>query len=174
MPACTTCVSGPGPAGTWTPCIASHCASDRANDPIFCRTGRADQPAAGADSATLPAAPPLTDPRVRAVVALAPVGVVFTAQSLTRIRIPVAVYQADRDRWLVPRFHSQWIAGNLPGVTLHRVPNAWHFAFMDRPGISIPTEDGDIQADPPGFDQAAFLKQLSKELPDFFDKAFRY
>lgn len=152
--------------------IAKHCATYRADDPIFCKTGRIGQPMAPS-SATPPPTASLTDPRVRAVVALAPVGVVFTAQSLAKIRLPVAVYEADQDRWLVPRFHAEWIAQNLPGVELHRVPNAWHFAFMDTPSMAIPSEDGDIRADPPGFDRSAFLMQLSRDLPAFFDKAFK-
>ena len=152
--------------------IAKHCEVDRADDPIFCRTGRVGQPTA-APAATPPSIGPLTDPRVRAVVALAPVGVLFTAQSLAEIRLPVAVYEAQKDRWLVPRFHAEWVARNLPGAELHRVPNAWHFAFMDTPSMPIPTDDGDIRADPPGFDRTAFLKRLSRALPAFFDKAFR-
>ena len=152
--------------------IARHCNVERAEDPIFCRTGRIGQAIAQ------PSAPPssnasLTDGRVRAVVALAPVGAVFDAQSLAKIRLPVAVYAAANDRWLVPRFHAQWIAQNLPRAELHRVPNAWHFAFMDTPSMPIATEDGDIRADPPGFDRSAFLKQLSSALPAFFDKAFK-
>jgi predicted dienelactone hydrolase len=152
--------------------IARHCDADRAADPIFCGTGRIGQPTAQA-AATPSASTPLTDRRVRAVVALAPVGVVFTAQSLANIRLPVVVYGAEKDRWLVPRFHAQWIAQNLPGAQLHQVPNAWHFAFMDTPGMAIPTKDGDIRADPPGFDRSAFLKQLAQDLPAFFDKAFK-
>jgi hypothetical protein len=38
--------------------------------------------------------------------------------------------------------------------------------------MAIPTKDGDIRADPQGFDRFAFLKQLSRDLPAFFDKAF--
>jgi predicted dienelactone hydrolase len=151
--------------------IAKHCYTDRAADPIFCETGRIGQPTAQT-AAPASASAPLVDRRVRAVVALAPVGVVFTAQSLAKIRLPVAVYEAEKDRWLVPRFHAEWIAQNLPGVQLHRVPNAWHFAFMDTPSMAIPTKDGDIRADPPGFDRSAFLKQLARDLSTFFDKAF--
>ena len=151
--------------------IAAHCDAHRADDPIFCSTGRTGQPAAQTDMASPPSAPWI-DPRVRAVVALAPVGVVFTASSLARIRLPVAVYGAEQDRWLVPRFHAEWIARNLPGVELHRVPNAWHFAFMDTPSMAIPSADGDVRADPPGFERTVFLQQLSRELPAFFDKAF--
>ena len=152
--------------------IAQHCDANRADDPIFCGTGRAGQPMAQA-FATPPPGAPLTDPRIRAVVALAPVGVLFTAQSLASIRLPVAVYEAEKDRWLVARFHTVWISRNLPAAELRRVPNAWHFAFMDTPTMPISTADGDIGADPPGFDRAAFLKQLSRDVPAFFDKAFR-
>ena len=147
--------------------IRRHCELERAADPIFCNTG---------DSSN--AAPPLhtvglADPRVRAVVALAPVGAVFSAESLARVRTPVALYIAEADRWLVPRFHGDWVAQNLPGVEVHRVANAWHFAFMDTPSMPLPSADGDIGANPPGFDRAAFLKQLANELPVFFDRAFK-
>ena len=152
--------------------IAKHCDAERAGDPIFCSTGRSGQ-ATAPSAATPPSAAPLTDLRVRAVVALAPVGVVFTAASLAKIRLPVAVYEAESDRWLVPRFHAKWIAQNLPGAELRRVPNAWHFAFMDTPSMPIASPDGDIRADPQGFDRSAFLKQLSRDLPAFFDKAFK-
>jgi predicted dienelactone hydrolase len=152
--------------------ITTHCASHRADDPIFCSMGRMGQPATSAAAPT-PPIPPLIDTRVRAVVALAPVGVVFSAQSLAKIRIPAAIYAAEQDRFLVPRFHAEWIARNLPRAELHRVPNAWHFAFMDTPSTPIPSEDGDLAANPPGFDRRAFLDQLTRDLPTFFDKAFR-
>ena len=152
--------------------IAEHCDANRADDPIFCGTGRTGQPMAQT-FATPPSGAPLTDPRIRAVVALAPVGVLFTAQSLAKVRLPVAVYEAEQDRWLVSRFHTGWIARNLPGAELHRVPNAWHFAFMDTPTMPISTADGDIRVDPPGFDRPAFLKQLSRDVPAFFDQAFK-
>ncbi len=151
--------------------IAQHCNAERADDPIFCGTGLIGQPTAPPE-APRPAGAPLADLRVRAVVALAPVGAVFTALSLAAIRLPVAVYEAEKDRWLVPRFHAEWIAQNVPGAQLHRVPNSWHFAFMDTPGMPIPSRDGDVGADPQGFDRSAFLKQLSQDLPAFFDKAF--
>ena len=152
--------------------IATHCEAHRADDPIFCGMGRTGQPATGSVAPT-PPIPPLVDTRVRAVVAFAPVGVVFNAQSLAKVRIPVAIYEAEQDRFLVPRFHAEWIARNLPGAELHRVPNAWHFAFMDTPSTPIPSEDGDLGADPPGFDRQAFLNQIRHDLPLFFDKAFR-
>ena len=55
---------------------------------------------------------------------------------------------------------------------LHVVPNAWHFAFVDPPTVPIPSDDGDLRDDPPGFDRQALLRQLQTELPAFFDAVF--
>ena len=152
--------------------LAQHCQANRGADPIFCGMGRTGQASMLPVAAAAPL-PPLFDARVRAVVALAPVGAVFSAESLARVRIPVALYAAEQDRFLAPPFHADWIARNLQGAEMHRVANAWHFAFMDAPGTAIPTEDGDIAADPPGFDRKVFLERLGLELPAFFDKALR-
>ena len=38
--------------------------------------------------------------------------------------------------------------------------------------MSIPSPDGDVAANPPGFDRDAFLKQLGGEIAAFFDKIF--
>lgn len=149
----------------------AHCKAERADDPIFCSTGDV-RPLAMNDGAVALSIPSLMDVRVRAVVALAPMGVLFSAASLAQIRIPVAVYEAQQDRFLVPRFHAEWVAASLPGVEMHRVPNAWHFAFQDMPTMPIASEDGDVGANPPGFDRRVFLGQLQRELPAFFDKAF--
>ena len=145
-----------------------HCQEEAKDDPLFCHTGGSERPAVPA-----PAGPPLKDDRVRAVVAMAPVGVLFTAESLAKVQVPVAIYAGVKDRWLVPRFHAMWVARNLPGAELNMVPNAWHFAFMDTPSFPIQTPDGDIAADPPGFDRAAFLKQLGQEISDFFDTTLK-
>ena len=153
----------------------AHCSAARAEDPIFCSTGKARAPgtSTAATSPSLPSLPSLADTRVRAVVAMAPMGALFSAASLAQIRIPVAVYEAQQDRFLVPQFHAEWVAANVPGVEMHRVPNAWHFAFSDTPTMAIPTEDGDLGANPPGFDRGEFLSRLQRELPAFFDKALR-
>ncbi|WP_213955852.1 dienelactone hydrolase [Variovorax sp. dw_954] len=152
--------------------LATHCSDNRAADPILCSVAPTGEPAVTPSGQLDQAVPALADSRVRAVVALAPLGAVFSARSLASIQIPTLVYEAELDRYLVPRFHAEWIAQNVSGVELHRVSNAWHWAFMDIPAMPISTPDGDIGADPPGFDRPAFLKQLGKELPAYFDKIF--
>ncbi len=157
------------------PRISAHCQAHSGDDPILCGVVQTGQPTTGTATATTtaPPIPPLLDARVRAVVALSPLGVVFSPESLAKIRIPTAIYEAELDRYLVPRFHAQWITRNLPKAEFHRVPNAWHYAFMDTPSMPIASPDGDLGANPPGFDRQAFLQQLQRELPVFFDKAFR-
>ena len=110
---------------------------------------------------------------MRAVVALAPLGAAFTAESLAGITVPTLLVQAEQDRYLVPRFHSGWIARNMPQAQQLSVPGAWHFVFMDTPSMPLPSPDGDVGANPPGFDRAAFLDQLGRSLTAFFDQAWR-
>ena len=146
--------------------MRKHCLAEASEDPIFCGMGRS-----GESTPQLPAATPsLKDERVRAIVALAPAGVLLTAESLAAVRPATMIYEAELDRFVVPRFHAEWVASNLPAPNLRRVPIAWHFAFMDSPSMSLPSPDGDVTANPPGFDRAAFLKQLAVEITAFFDK----
>ena len=146
--------------------MRKHCLAEASEDPIFCGVGRS-----GGAMPPLPAASPaLKDERVRAIVAMAPAGVMLTAESLATVRSATLIYEAELDRFLVPRFHAEWVASNLSAPNLRRVPNAWHFAFMDSPSMSIPSPDGDVAANPPGFDRTAFLKQLAGEITAFFDK----
>ena len=147
--------------------MRKHCQLEASEDPIFCGMGRA-----GEAAPPLPAAArSLKDERIRAIVALAPAGVLLSAESLAAVRPATMIYEAELDRVVVPRFHAEWVASHLPAPNLHRVPNAWHFAFMDTPSLSLPSPDGDVAANPPGFDRAAFLKRLAAEITDFFDKA---
>jgi predicted dienelactone hydrolase len=149
--------------------MSKHCQAEASEDPIFCGMGRPGVAAPPSPATTLS----LKDERVRAIVAMAPAGVLLTAESLAMVRPATMVYEAELDRFLVPRFHAEWVASNLPAANLHRVPNAWHFAFMDTPSMPLPSPDGDVAANPPGFDRDAFLKQLAIDITAFFDKTLR-
>ena len=73
---------------------------------------------------------------------------------------------------MVPRFHVGWVAQHMAKAQVVNVPKAWHFVFIDTPGMPLPSPDGDLGADPAGFDRAAFLEQLGQALPLFFDQAW--
>ncbi|AGB75268.1 MULTISPECIES: alpha/beta hydrolase family protein [Rhizobium] len=145
--------------------IGTHCAKEASEDPITCgmiRDIRQMQAPLVLESTV--------DPRIRAIVAMAPVGVMFTEQSLKAITVPALIYAAEKDRWLPPRFHAAWIGQNIPGAAYRVIPNAGHFAFMNTASVPIQTLDGDISDNPPGFDRTEFLKQLGEEIPAFFDR----
>jgi predicted dienelactone hydrolase len=157
--------------------LRAHCETDAALDPVLCKLshgiGSASVQAGGAADAQ--EEPVQADPRVRAVMALAPMGVAFSASSLASITVPVAIYAGEKDTFLVPRFHAIWVKENMRGAntTLQLVPNAGHYAFMNTPTMDLPSPDGSVARDPQGFDRATFLDRLAQESITFFDKNLR-
>jgi len=157
--------------------VRAHCETESDLDPVFCRLshsigGGSAQAGAAADGREEPVQ---ADPRVRTVMALAPMGVAFSASSLASITVPVAIYAGEKDTFLVPRYHAQWVMQNMRGanVMLRLVPNAGHYAFMNTPTLDLPSPDGSVAADPQGFDRAAFLDRFAQESIAFFDKNLR-
>jgi len=148
--------------------IKDHCKT-ASDDPIFCGMGRSGSGSGAQEKQS----EDVSDSRVRAVAALAPLGVVFSASSLAAIKVPTIIYAGEKDTFLVPRYHAQWIKQNLAQADYHLVPNAGHFAFLDTPSMSLPSPDGDLGANPEGFDRTAFLNQLEIDLNQFFDRALQ-
>ena len=155
----------------------THCQTEAQLDPILCKLSSAIGVATvqASETADGQEEPVQTDTRVRAVMALAPLGVAFSASSLASITVPVAIYAGEKDSFLVPRFHAQWVMQNMraANTTLQVVPNAGHYAFMNTPTMDLPSPDGSVAADPQGFDRAAFLDRLAQEAIAFFDKNLR-
>lgn len=74
---------------------------------------------------------PRPDTRVAAVTLAVPLAVVFSPESLARIRIPVGVVAAQRDEVLVPRFHSGHLLQHCSSCTLLAdLPGAGHFDLL--------------------------------------------
>lgn len=83
------------------------------------RTPSADQP------------DPRPDPRVASVTLAVPLAVIFTPESLARIRIPVGVVSASDDLVLVPRFHSAHVLQHCKTCrSLAELPGAGHFDVL--------------------------------------------
>lgn len=164
-----------------------HCRSV-ADDPGFCSLGKL--PARGEPVATAPvpvataaaqgAAPaqdgPLVtvaDPRIGAVVAMAPMAVVFTPASLRAVSIPVRLLVAGRDAVLNGPYHGSYVATHMPSAKASTVPGAGHFAFMAQPVWPLPSEAGDVAANPEGFDRVAYHATLENEVAEFLGMQWR-
>lgn len=157
--------------------LRRHCELAAALDPVLCKLSSSiGSASAQADTSKDGQEEPVqADTRVRAVMALAPMGVAFSAASLASITVPVAIYAGEKDTFLVPRFHAQWVMQNMRGAntTMQLVSNAGHYAFMNTPTMDLPSPDGSVARDPQGFDRAAFLERLAQESVAFFDKNLR-
>lgn len=159
---------------------ALHCSTVQ-DDPMFCSLGKlsASTPAAAAQSAPTAAAArdpqrvSVPDPRIRAVVALAPMAVVFTPESLAAISVPVRVIVAERDTVLVGKYHGGRVAEHMPKAQASTAAGAGHFAFMAQPSMPLPSDAGDAAANPPGFDRVAYQPELENQVSAFFAQQWR-
>ncbi|WP_232727890.1 serine aminopeptidase domain-containing protein [Acidovorax sp. 69] len=174
---------------------AQHCRSV-SDDPGFCSLGQlpAGGQAAQAPQKALAAAAPapaasvptqagaaaldgprvsVADPRIRAVVAMAPMAVVFTPESLKAISVPVRLMVAERDAVLTGKYHGGYVAANLPSAPASTVPGAGHFAFMAQSVWPLASDAGDAAANPEGFDRVAYHPTLENEVAEFLARQWR-
>ncbi|MBK3737008.1 hypothetical protein GAY29_28835 [Azospirillum brasilense] len=109
-----------------------------------------------------------TDPRIRALLLMDPIGALFADGALSRVTVPVRLYEAEkgdesgalqvaRVRGLLPR---------PPEYDL--VPGAGHYAFLTPVPASAAARFGATVQDPPGFDRAGFHARLNDEVLDYF------
>ncbi|WP_242421761.1 hypothetical protein [Acidovorax sp. GW101-3H11] len=164
---------------------AQHCRSV-ADDTGFCSLGKLSSGRGDSSPSAPPATPgaapagaqdgPLVsvaDPRIRAVVALAPMAVVLTPQSLAAITVPVKVIMAERDVVLQGKYHGQHVAAHVPGVDASTVPGAGHFAFMAQSVWPLVSDAGDAAANPEGFDRVAYHATLENQVAEFLGRQWR-
>ena len=136
--------------------MIQHCALNLQEDIGFCLNGLGQRPdlqaqrqrefeaARGAPEAAMPeklkallggrgveAQDIRPDPRITAVSVAVPLSVIFTPESLARIRIPVALTTAGSDGVLLPRFHSDKLLQYCTRCTrLSDHPIAGHFDWL--------------------------------------------
>lgn len=141
--------------------LDAHCARLPEDDAAFCSMfgGDSHVDAPDADAA---------DRRIRAALLMTPVGVVFTPESLARIKLPLKIYAAQHDAVLANAHHADLLRAQLPQADFEMVENAGHFSFLAQANRVVAGELGDW-ADPAGFNRAAFLARLEQEVTDFFD-----
>jgi predicted dienelactone hydrolase len=112
------------------------------------------------------------DPRIRAVVAIAPaLARAFAAASLQKIAIPVEIVAGAADSIAPPAENAQFFASNIKDSKLTILPGGvGHYTFLD-----VGTEAGKKQlpqffVDNPGVDREAVHQQVAHMAADFFDK----
>ena len=147
--------------------IVAHC-RQHPDESRFCSSGGAATREAIRTAGEIP---DVRDPRVRAVVLMAPNTAPFTDDALARVAVPVRVYGAERDDLTLVRYHAQRLAKVLPPRTEYvLVTRAGHFSFVARfPGV-LKLVAGEAARDPEGFDRDAMHEVMNREIVEFFDR----
>lgn len=116
------------------------------------------------------------DPRVNALVLLAPAAPWFMAPGALRaVRVPVLMLTAEKDPH-TPPLHGQIIRDGLPPETPleHRVvPNAGHFSFLSPFPPAMTSPSFPPSQDPEGFHREQFHTQLNAEVLAFLERIAR-
>ena len=124
--------------------------------------------AAEAEDGRPHAIPVTPDPRVKALVLLAPATVWFMAPgALAGVTAPILMLTGEKDVF-TPPLHAAIVEAGVAGPVDHRVvAGAGHFAFLSpfppemvRPGF-LPSQD------PEGFDRARFVPDLNAQVTEF-------
>jgi predicted dienelactone hydrolase len=153
-----------------TRAIIAHC-QQHPDDAKFCSYGgRATREA----TQKVGEIPDVRDPRVRAIVLMAPNAAPFTGEALARVAVPVRVYGAERDDLTLVRYHAEPLAKALPPQTEYvLVKGAGHFSFMASFPKALKIVAGEAARDPEGFDRDAMHEVMNPEVVSFFDRKLR-
>jgi hypothetical protein len=110
------------------------------------------------------------EPRIAAIVAGVPFAVDFDLASLATPRVPLALVTAGRDKWLVPRFHSDRVLQACAGCErLGDFPNGGHGALLSPFPTGLSGLVAELLNDPPGFDRSV-LAEVDHKIAAFFRK----
>ena len=123
------------------------------------------------------AAPPngpwRSDTRIRAAVIAAPaLGFTFAPRGLSKVKVPVQLWRAERDSVLPHPLYAEAVRGLLPVTPDYRVVDgADHYDFL------APCGPGLAKASPqvckPGFDRSAFHASFNTDVVAFFQRTLR-
>ena len=145
--------------------LARHCTERRSEDPEFCAYGRPGVP----DDAPMP---DLSDHRIAAVAAVAPVGALFGAGAFAGVDVRAQIHRLGGDRVLRWPWHAVNIAtllGESAELVVHR--DVHHFAFVSPFPPALIGQVGPPAHDPAGFDRRAFLAGIDAQIVRFFEGA---
>ena len=116
------------------------------------------------------AVPVTPDPRVRALVLMAPAAIWFMAEAaLSDVIAPILILTGEQDQ-IAPPLHARIVRDGVadPARVEHRVvAGAGHFAFQTPFPAEMTRPDFPPSQDPPGFDRAAYQPILHAEVEAF-------
>lgn len=111
------------------------------------------------------------DGRITAIVAGVPFAADFDADSLRSPAATLAIVSARDDRWLLPRFHSDYVLSRCERcLHLLDLPTGGHGALLSPLPPGLAGAVGSLVADPPGFRRPAEVARVNAALTGFFQR----
>lgn len=153
--------------------LVSHCAEvarGAREDAAMCGLAPRRDPTVPAATA-VDGEPEASDRRIRAVVALAPLGQGLARESLGSIRLPVHLETAGRDEVLAPAWHGRWLCQAMPAAACIDTPHAGHFASFHPVSQRLGPPGLDPAWDPQGFDRRDWQRAAGARIQGFLERA---
>lgn len=110
---------------------------------------------------------PPFDRRVKALVLMDPLAVMFDASALSAVRVPTLLYRPQNDAYLGGTANALAVAAGLqPRPQMEVVPGN-HFVFIDPCPDSIAPDEPMVCQDAPGVDRAQIHRRIEHEVVSF-------
>ncbi len=110
----------------------------------------------------------ILDPRIGAAVLLSPVARWLDLRSLSRVKVPLRVYRAERES-VSPNEENADLVVSLAGGKVESVTIPGdHFIFMAPVDASLREKYAEFYQDAPGIDRQETHRRIGKEIVDFF------
>ncbi len=110
---------------------------------------------------------PPTEPRLKALVLMDPLSLLFDPASLASIRIPVLLLRPQDDSYLSAAHNAQALARSLPDPPEEIVVPGRHFVFIDPCPEKLVAEAALVCKDAPGIDRAAIHRKIEGDIVRF-------
>jgi len=111
------------------------------------------------------------DPRVRAMLLMAPLSLMFGRQTLADVQVPTLIYSGDQDQLLMVEKNAAALARKLPThPDLRLLAGAGHFVFMAPCTAAQQQSTPALCTDGEGVDRSLIHKDLVSEAGQFFNQ----
>lgn len=140
--------------------LESYCAT-RPDDHTVCE-------AKGKIQVDQPELEPSADTRIRALVLLSPLSVIFSHEEIRRVNTPILVAVGNNDEELSPEANALSLSRELPNASLKLIPEAGHFTFLAPCSQDLSAAAPALCVDREGFDRVAFHEALNGEIVEYF------
>ena len=115
---------------------------------------------------------PEADPRIRALVLMAPLSLMFGRQALAEVKVPSLIYSGDHDQLLAVDKNAEALARKLPVTpNYRRLEGAGHFVFMSPCDDIQRARMAALCTDAEGVDRVGIHLSLQSEASHFFNRA---